>query len=119
MRLSDWSSDLCSSDLRMLANLIPEYLSLGIPIGLMLCILLAFRRLATSSELDVLRGVGMSFGRLMRVPFAFAFALALLTLALVGFIQPSARYAYKGLQSWDERRVGNEGVRTCGIRWWT
>ena len=39
---------------RMLANLIPEYLSLGIPIGLMLGILLAFRRLATSSELDVL-----------------------------------------------------------------
>ena len=35
---------------RMLANLIPEYLSLGIPIGLMLGILLAFRRLATSSE---------------------------------------------------------------------
>nr|WP_260580728.1 LPS export ABC transporter permease LptF [Sphingopyxis sp. PET50] len=83
---------------RMLANLIPEYLSLGIPIGLMLGILLAFRRLATSSELDVLKGVGMSFGRLLRVPYAFAFALALLNLAIVGFIQPYARYAYEGLQ---------------------
>ena len=31
---------------RMLANLLPEYLSLGIPIGLMLGILLAFRKLA-------------------------------------------------------------------------
>jgi len=83
---------------RMLANLIPEYLSLGIPIGLMLGILLAFRRLATSSELDVLKGVGMSFGRLMRVPYAYAIALALLNLAIVGFIQPYARYAYEGLQ---------------------
>jgi len=83
---------------RMLANLIPEYLSLGIPIGLMLGILLAFRRLATSSELDVLRGVGMGFGRLLRVPYAFAFALALLNLAIVGFVQPYARYAYEGLQ---------------------
>ncbi|WP_257546583.1 LPS export ABC transporter permease LptF [Sphingopyxis sp. DBS4] len=83
---------------RMLANLIPEYLSLGIPIGLMLGILLAFRRLATSSELDVLRGVGMSFGRLLRIPYVFAFALALLNLAIVGFIQPYARYAYEGLQ---------------------
>jgi len=83
---------------RMLANLIPEYLSLGIPIGLMLGILLAFRRLATSSELDVLKGVGMSFGRLMRVPFAYAIALAALNLAIVGFIQPVARYAYEGLQ---------------------
>ena len=83
---------------RMLANLIPEYLSLGIPIGLMLGILLAFRKLATSSELDVLKGVGMSFGRLMRVPFAYAVALAALNLAIVGFIQPVARYAYEGLQ---------------------
>jgi lipopolysaccharide export system permease protein len=83
---------------RMLANLIPEYLSLGIPIGLMLGILLAFRRLATSSELDVLKGVGMSFGRLLRVPYAYAVALAALNLAIVGFIQPYARYAYEGLQ---------------------
>jgi len=83
---------------RMLANLIPEYLSLGIPIGLMLGILLAFRRLATSSELDVLRGVGMSYGRLMRVPYAFALTLALVNLAIVGFVQPYARYAYEGLR---------------------
>jgi lipopolysaccharide export system permease protein len=83
---------------RMLANLIPEYLSLGIPIGLMLGILLAFRRLATSSELDVLRGVGMSFGRLLRMPYVYALALAALNLAIVGFIQPYARYAYEGLQ---------------------
>jgi len=83
---------------RMLANLIPEYLSLGIPIGLMLGILLAFRRLATTSELDVLKGVGMSFGRLMRIPFAYAVGLAALNLAIVGFIQPVARYAYEGLQ---------------------
>lgn len=83
---------------RMLANLIPEYLSLGIPIGLMLGILLAFRKLATSSELDVLKGVGMSFGRLLRMPMAFALALAALNLAIVGFVQPIARYAYEGLQ---------------------
>lgn len=83
---------------RMLANLLPEYLGLGIPIGLTLGILLAFRRLATTSELDVLRGVGMSYGRLLRVPYMFAFALAALNLAIVGFVQPLARYNYEGLQ---------------------
>jgi lipopolysaccharide export system permease protein len=83
---------------RMLANLLPEYLSLGIPIGLMLGILLAFRRIAMSSELDVFRGVGLSYGRLLRVPYLFTLALALLNLAIVGFIQPRARYAYEGLQ---------------------
>jgi lipopolysaccharide export system permease protein len=83
---------------RMLANMIPEYLSLGIPIGLMLGILLAFRRLALSSELDVLRAVGMSYGRLLRVPYMYATALAILNLGIVGFVQPYARYAYEGLR---------------------
>ena len=83
---------------RMLANLIPEYLSLGIPIGLMLGILLAFRKLALSSELDVLRAVGMSYGRLLRVPFLYTIVLAVLNLLIVGFVQPYARYAYEGLR---------------------
>jgi lipopolysaccharide export system permease protein len=83
---------------RMLANLLPEYLSLGIPIGLMLGILLAFRRLATSSELDALRAVGLSFGRLLRVPYMYTAALAAVNLAIVGFAQPYARYAYEELQ---------------------
>ena len=48
---------------RMLGNLLPEYLSLGIPIGVMLGILLAFRRLAMSSELDTLLAVGVSQDR--------------------------------------------------------
>ena len=83
---------------RMLANLIPEYLSLGIPIGLMLGILLAFRRLATTSELDALRAVGLSYGRLLRTPYIYAIALALVNLGIVGFVQPYARYAYEGLR---------------------
>ena len=57
---------------RMLANLIPEYLSLGIPIGLLLGILLAFRKLSLSSELDVFRAVGQGYGRLLKVPYMFA-----------------------------------------------
>lgn len=83
---------------RMLANMLPEYLSLGIPIGLMMGILLAFRRLALSSELDVLRGVGITPARLMKVPYLYAIAFALINFAIVGFIQPYARYAYEGLQ---------------------
>ena len=83
---------------RMLANLIPEYLSLGIPIGLTLGILLAFRKLATSSELDVMRAVGLGYGQLLKAPYAYAIGLALLNLAIVGYIQPNARYAYEALR---------------------
>jgi lipopolysaccharide export system permease protein len=93
---------------RMLANLLPEYLGLGIPIGLLLGILLAFRRLATSSELDVMRGVGMSYERLLRVPFMYAIGLAAVNIAIVGFIQPQARYYYEQLRF--ELRTGALGA---------
>jgi lipopolysaccharide export system permease protein len=83
---------------RMLANLIPEYLSLGIPVGLLLGVLLAFRRLALSSELDSLRAAGLSYGRLLRVPYYYTAGLMLLNLAIVGYIQPYAHYKYEGLR---------------------
>ena len=83
---------------RMLANLLPEYFSLGIPIGLMLGILLAFRKLALSSELDALRGTGVGYGRLLKVPYMFAVVLMLLNLAIVGWLEPYSRYRYEGLR---------------------
>lgn len=83
---------------RMLANLLPEYLSLGIPIGLLLGILLAFRKIALSSELDAMLALGLGYGRLLRVPYLFAIGLALVNLAIVGFVQPYSRYAYEGLR---------------------
>ena len=83
---------------RMLANLLPEYLALGIPIGLMLGILLAFRKLALSSELDALRGIGVGYGRLLRVPYFYAIPLMALNLAIVGYLEPWSHYRYEGLR---------------------
>ncbi len=83
---------------QMLANLMPEYLSLGIPIGLILGILLAFRNLATSSELDVFRAVGNSYLRLLRVPYIYAVILAVVNFGIVGFVQPYSRYLYEELR---------------------
>lgn len=83
---------------KMLANLLPEYASLAIPLGLMLGILFAFRKLATSSELDVMRAVGLSYTRLLRVPYMFAVVLAALNLLIVSYVQPLSRYYYEELQ---------------------
>ncbi|MEO5587195.1 MAG: LPS export ABC transporter permease LptF [Novosphingobium sp.] len=83
---------------KMLANLLPEYASLAIPLGMMLGILLAFRKLATSSELDVMRAVGLSYTRLLRVPYMIAATLMLLNLLIVGYLQPLSRYYYEQLQ---------------------
>ena len=83
---------------KMLANLLPEYLALGIPIGLMLGILLAFRKLALSSELDALRGIGVGYGRLLRIPYAYTAVLMVLNLLIVGYVEPYAEYRYEGLR---------------------
>ncbi len=83
---------------RMLANLLPEYASLAIPLGLMLGILFAFRKLATSSELDVMRAVGLGYGRLLRVPYMMTAVLAGVNLLIVGYLQPYSRYYYEQLQ---------------------
>ncbi|MFZ4688580.1 MAG: LptF/LptG family permease [Polymorphobacter sp.] len=83
---------------RMLGNLLPEYLSLGIPIGVMMGILMAFRKLALSSELDALRAVGISYTRLLRVPLLFALFFAMVNFGIVGFLQPVSRYAYENLR---------------------
>ena len=82
----------------MLLNLIPEYAGLAIPLGLMLGVLFAFRKLAISSELDVMRAVGQSYTRLLRVPYLLTFGLMALNFAIVGFIQPQARFAYEEME---------------------
>ncbi len=83
---------------KMLLNLIPEYAGLAIPLGLMLGILFAFRKLATSSELDVMRAVGWSYTRLLRVPYLITLVLVALNFAIVGYLQPKARFAYQEME---------------------
>ena len=83
---------------KMLGALVPEYASLAIPLGLLLGILLAFRKLATSSELDVFRAVGLSYGRLLRVPYIITLVLMAVNVALVFYIQPISRYYYEQLE---------------------
>ncbi len=83
---------------KMLGALIPEYASLAIPLGLLLGVLLAFRKLATSSELDTMRAVGLSYWRLLRVPYAITLVLVAVNVALVFYIQPVSRYYYEQME---------------------
>lgn len=82
---------------KLLVNMLPEYASLAIPLGLMLGILLAFRKLATSSELDVMRAVGLSYTRMLRVPYMITLVLVGVNFAIVGYLQPLSRYYYEEL----------------------
>jgi lipopolysaccharide export system permease protein len=79
---------------RMLANLTPHYASLALPLGAFLGVLLAFRNLSLSSELDAMNSSGASFSRLLR-PIYLLFALLMIAdFLLVGYVSPLARYRY-------------------------
>lgn len=83
--------------LRVLANLAPQYLSLGIPLGLLMGVLLAFRRLSLLSELDAMFGMGVSTLRLLKVPMLAAAILATVTVVMVGYVQPLSAYDHEKL----------------------
>ncbi|MFL0355632.1 LptF/LptG family permease [Erythrobacter sp. GH1-10] len=83
---------------KMLGALLPEYASLAIPLGLLLGVLLAFRKLATSSELDTMRAVGLSYWRLLRVPYAITLLLMAINVGIVFYIQPLSNYYYQQME---------------------
>ena len=80
------------ASMEALGALLPDYASLAIPLGLLLGTLFAFRQLSLSSELDVMRAVGLSYLRLLRVPYAITIALMAINAALVFYVQPVSKY---------------------------
>lgn len=83
---------------RMLANLVPHYLGLALPLGVFLGIMLAFRNLSLSSELDALSSSGVSFKRMLRPVYALTLLLLVFDFLLVAYIQPYGRYQYKQIR---------------------
>ena len=83
---------------RMLANLLPHYLGLALPLGAFLGIMLAFRNLSMSSELDALSSSGASFGRMLRPVYLLMLLLMIFDFLLVSYIQPYARYEYRQIR---------------------
>ncbi|GAB4529567.1 MAG: LptF/LptG family permease [Amphiplicatus sp.] len=83
---------------RMLANLIPHYLGLALPLGAFLGVMLAFRSLSMSSELDALHSSGASMRRLLRPVYGLFLLLMVLDFALVSYIEPFARYRYEQIR---------------------
>lgn len=92
----------------LLANIAPTYISFGVVLGSLLSIVLAFRKLALSAELDVLRATGVSYERMLAMPFCFAGLLIAFNFALIGFVQPHSRFTYKQIET--DLRSGALGV---------
>ncbi|MBL4788236.1 MAG: LPS export ABC transporter permease LptF [Kordiimonadaceae bacterium] len=83
---------------KMLASMAPLYMGLALPVGLLLGVLLAFRKLSLSSEYDAITSSGVGLPRLMRPLLVMAFLLAIVNTALVGWIQPHSIYTYRTLE---------------------
>ena len=45
-----------------------------------------------------MRGIGISYSRLLRIPYIYTTGLVLLNLFIVGYLQPYTRYRYEGLR---------------------
>lgn len=82
---------------KMLGNMIPHYIGLALPIGLLLGVLIAFRKISLSSEYDAITSSGVGLPRLMRPLLLLALLLSLINTVLVGWIQPHSIYTYRGL----------------------
>ncbi|MBT3812995.1 MAG: LptF/LptG family permease, partial [Gammaproteobacteria bacterium] len=68
---------------QMLGNLMPQYLTLVIPLAMFLGVLLSIRKLALSSELDALFSCGMSLHRLLVPSIAIAVFLLFINVIVV------------------------------------
>jgi len=83
---------------RMLMHQVPEYLGPGMPLGFFIGIVLAFRRLSLSSELDAFLNSGVSQWRMLRPIYLMALGLMAIHYLLLGYLQPYSHYRYSELR---------------------
>lgn len=81
----------------MLAYLVPHYLSLALPAALFLGLLYSFNKMSRDSEIDAFLASGIGLHRLAQPVAMLALILAALSLLIVGWVQPHARYAYRSV----------------------
>src|SRR3546814_14606664 len=108
MRISDWSSDVCSSDLLAQAKLLEAF---GPKLGRPRVDTLKGSRHANMKELRFDAGDGV-----WRVAFAFDLKRQAILLVAGDKSGVSGKRFYQALGS-EERRVGKECVSTCRSRW--
>src|SRR3546814_12337071 len=102
MRISDWSSDVCSSDLRQGHPLQPDSSLRSLPMKL------------DSSTAAVVTGGASGLGRAT----AEALAAAGVKVAIFDINDALGEEVAQSISS-EERRVGKECVSTCRSRWST
>ena len=98
----------------MLAYLAPHYLGLALPAALFLGLLFGFNRMSRDSEIDAFLASGIGVHRLAQPVAMLSVILAVCSFAIVGWLQPHSRYAYRAVlfdvQNVDVFYLAEEGV---------
>ncbi|HYH19633.1 MAG TPA: LptF/LptG family permease [Azospirillum sp.] len=81
----------------MAMNLVPHYLGLALPAAFFISIFLVAARFSEDSEMDALRGCGLSLRRFSRPFLWLGVLLGGFSIALYGYVQPYSRYAYRAI----------------------
>ena len=81
----------------LLAYLVPHYLGTAIPAALFLGLLFGFNKMSKDSEIDAFMAAGIGLHRLARPVIVLSAALAVVSLAIFGWLQPHTRYAYRSV----------------------
>jgi lipopolysaccharide export system permease protein len=82
----------------LITSLVPYYLGLALSVSFLISIIMVVSRLDDGSEIDAMVASGRSIARLV-VPFVFiGFVLSLVSLVLLGFLQPYSRFGYRAVR---------------------
>jgi lipopolysaccharide export system permease protein len=98
----------------MLAYLVPHYLGTALPAALFLGLLMGFGKMSANSETDAFMASGIGLNRMARPVILLGVLLALFAFAVMGWVQPHARYAFRAVmfdvQNVDVFYLAEEGV---------
>ena len=100
----------------LVANLLPHYLGLALPVAFFVALFIVITRLDDGSEVEALLASGVSLTRLAAPLTILGLVLMVISLAVFGYLQPYSRYAYRAVlhaavdAGWNGRLYGGAFV---------
>jgi lipopolysaccharide export system permease protein len=91
------SSDRFGYVVQLTGQLVPHYFGLALPVAFFVALFVVIVRLNDGSEVDALLAGGVSLTRLAAPFIALGLVLAIVSLAVFGYVQPYSRYAYRAV----------------------
>lgn len=96
---------------RMIVNLLPYYLSMAVPMALLLGTIITVDRLSKTSELTAALGAGVSLFHMTKPFLLLAIFMSGLTMFIEGYLTPVGRYNYRQTAHFVEQQSYTAALR--------